>query len=355
MGIDELCAFGFDRFWVSQALELTNNHKDYALEWLLSDEFKLSKQAMEEQKQKEREERLRQQRDSIVRPASATPTNKAPQMRYNNNNNHNELEHTPSPPPPPAFQMNEMAQLKQPPPVKPFVKPLPAYHSLSLALTDPEADECDYRVTFTSSTLGLLLSDCADSAQFQSESQCVVEQCLGKTAKHFVDVSSKMVAVGDIVVLGMAYAETVHILRDALKHPPLTLQLRTKMKPKKLPKNKKRRGFLKVKVVTAKGLRVRGSHCLVQVGNAKLSSAKLEGDTEVRWDETLIFKNFRPNEGKSAVITVYSETAKCVGRCECVLPTQFNRLCSEARMLRWKDELCGAIQVHIVLVEQHTT
>lgn len=49
---DELCGFGFERYWVNQALELTNHNKDYALEWLLSDEFKLARQQFNEQKRK---------------------------------------------------------------------------------------------------------------------------------------------------------------------------------------------------------------------------------------------------------------------------------------------------------------
>ena len=311
--IDELCAFGFDRFWVSQALELTNNHKDYALEWLLSDEFKLSKQAMEEQKKK------------------------APVQQK---------QRTPSPPPPPAFQMPLQLAPKEPPPVL----ALPAYHSesLSLPLTLPGADEVDYRVSFASSLLGLQLTCSAEARSMGSE--CVVEQCLGKTAKRFVDAASLVVAVGDVVVLGMAYAETLLVLRHALLSPPVTLRLRAKKK------RHKRRGFLKVKVVRGVRLKQRGSHCLVQVGNAKLSSAKLDayGDTQPLWNETLIFKNFRPNAGKTAVITVYSHKNGCVGRAECVLPTEFNRLHSEAPMLTLQDELCGIIQLHVVIVDKHT-
>lgn len=50
--VDELCGFGFERYWVQQALELTNRNKDYALEWLLSDEFKLARQQFNEAKAK---------------------------------------------------------------------------------------------------------------------------------------------------------------------------------------------------------------------------------------------------------------------------------------------------------------
>ena len=49
---DEQCGFGFERYWAQQALELTNHNKTYALEWLLSDEFKLARQQFNEQKRK---------------------------------------------------------------------------------------------------------------------------------------------------------------------------------------------------------------------------------------------------------------------------------------------------------------
>ena len=48
----ELCALGFEAYWVNQALELTNHNQEYALEWLLSDEFKLARQQFNEQRKK---------------------------------------------------------------------------------------------------------------------------------------------------------------------------------------------------------------------------------------------------------------------------------------------------------------
>ena len=68
----------------------------------------------------------------------------------------------------------------------------------------------------------------------------------------------------------------------------------------------------------------------------------------------LIFKNFRPNEGKTAVITVYTDKNKCVGRAETVLPIEFDRLHSDSRMLTLQDEVSEIIQVHVVIVDKHT-
>ena len=39
---DELCELGFERYWVNLALEMTNQNKASAIEWLLSDEFKVA-------------------------------------------------------------------------------------------------------------------------------------------------------------------------------------------------------------------------------------------------------------------------------------------------------------------------
>ena len=66
---DELCGFGFERYWVNQALELTNHNKDYALEWLLSDEFKLARQQFNEQKRKFK---AKQTDQGFARPGTKT-------------------------------------------------------------------------------------------------------------------------------------------------------------------------------------------------------------------------------------------------------------------------------------------
>ena len=44
MHIRELEALGFEKYWIEQAMELTNNDQEKSLECLLSDEFALAKE-----------------------------------------------------------------------------------------------------------------------------------------------------------------------------------------------------------------------------------------------------------------------------------------------------------------------
>eukprot|EP01083_Nonionella_stella_P078231 213969_1 len=67
---DDLCALGFEPYWVTQALELTNHVKDYALEWLLSDEFRRAKEQFEI-KQKET-------KPGLALPSQLAPTSQPP-------------------------------------------------------------------------------------------------------------------------------------------------------------------------------------------------------------------------------------------------------------------------------------
>ena len=78
--IDELCALGFEKYWVNQALELTNHNQEYALEWLLSDEFKLAKEQFDRAK---REFQKKQTPHGIARPETSTKKGSS----YNNNDN----------------------------------------------------------------------------------------------------------------------------------------------------------------------------------------------------------------------------------------------------------------------------
>ena len=72
---DELSALGFETYWVNQALELTNHNKDYALEWLLSDEFKLARQQFNEQKKKFQK---KQTPKGVALPSSVNVNNNEP-------------------------------------------------------------------------------------------------------------------------------------------------------------------------------------------------------------------------------------------------------------------------------------
>ena len=314
-------------------MELTNHHKDYALEWLLSDEFKISKQQrdMEQQKQQHRPSQSHKRRASQQHD---------PVDQYDVDQYAASEEHIAPPPAPPAH----------------YAEAVPL-HAL-----EPGDDEMDYRVLFITSVLGLQITSDADSGR-----NCIVEKCLSRTAQTYIDRDSVMVKVNETVIFGMEYAAIFRILQDAVLRPPVMIQFRTKRAHfnaangvQKMnggdggKKGKKVRGFLKVKIRRGVQLKLQGSYCLVQVGNAKLTSAKLIEHTEPEWNELIIFKNFRPNEGKKAVISVYDQNNSCVGKTECVLPVEFNKLQCDTLPLELFGGLCGIIQLNVIIVLKHT-
>jgi len=307
--IEELCKYGFEKYWVTQALELTNHHKDYALEWLLSDEFKISK--------KQREMELQQNH----RPSQSQKRRASQQQ--------------------PAPDGGDKVEIPQ-------------------EAAGPKEDEIDYRVKFVTSVLGLQISS-DDGGR-----NCIVEKCLSRTAKTYIERDSVVVAVNDTVTLGMEYGAIFRILQRAAMSPPITIQFRCKKAhfnggaveeangPGVGKKGKKTRGFLKVKIGRGVQLKMAASYCLVQVGNAKLTSAKLIEHTDPQWDELIIFKNFRPNEGKTAVISVFDQNNQCVGKTDCVLPVHFNTLQCDTLPLELFGSLCGIIQLTVIIVLKHT-
>lgn len=224
----------------------------------------------------------------------------------------------------------------------------------------------DYRVLFITSVLGLQIT--SDSATGRN---CIVEKCLSRTAKTYIDRESVMVKINETVIFGMEYQTIFRILKEAVLRPPVMIQFRTKKanfnpspsmlqkeavpkKGKKGKNGKKIRGFLKVKIRRGLQLKLQGSYCLVQVGNAKLTSAKLIEHTDPEWNELIIFKNFRPNEGKVAVVSVFDQNNQCVGKTDCVLPIEFNKLQSDTLPLELFGGLCGIIQLNVIIVLQHT-
>ncbi len=282
----------------------------------LSDEFKISKQ------QREREQQREQNRPSVSHKRRASQQQKL---------QHHDVveEHIAPPPAPPGY-------------------------------LEPADDEVDYTVSFMTSVLGLQMTSDADSGR-----NCVVEKCLSRTAQTYIDRDSVVVKVNDAVTLGMEYGAVFRILQDAVLRPPVLIQFRTKKvhynpiavalgDEAKGKKGKKVRGFLKVKIRRGVQLKLQGSYCLVQVGNAKLTSAKLIEHSDPEWNELIIFKNFRPNEGKKAVISVYDQQNSCVGKTECVLPTEFNKLQCDTMPLELFGGLCGIIQLNVIIVLKHT-
>merc|ERR1712130_1063386 len=260
----------------------------------------LQQNEIKQQQQKQNDnEQQQQQREDIVPAAFA---------------NH---EFQPPPPsgPPPAFAMADDSNNLLQEPIN--------NNNNNNALMASSADEFDYDVTFTTSVLGLELYPGKDGKN------CIVGKCLSKTSKKFVDPSSIIIAVNDMWVQNMSYDMVRDAIKQAAKYPPLKIQFRVKMKDIGKKKNAgiNERGYLKVKVVAGVQLKHRASYCVVQVGNARLSTQEVQRDEHPEWQEMLTFKNFRPDAGKKATVTVYDHSTilkdKKIGSAEYEIPTTF--------------------------------
>lgn len=154
------------------------------------------------------------------------------------------------------------------------------------------------------------------------------------------------------------------MVRDAVKqgarHPPLKIMFRVKLN--NVGKQKKKqfgneRGYLKVKVVAGVQLKHRASYCVVQVGNARLSTREVQRNEHPEWQEMLTFKNFRPDNNKSAVVSVYDHSTilkdKKIGTVEYVLPVEFNKLQRDTLELKTsKGKLSGVIILNTIIVHK---
>merc|ERR1712228_398984 len=249
----------------------------------------------------------------------------------------------PPPPsdPPPAFAMEDAIAPPPPPP------PQEESHK------DAKPDEFDYDVTFTTSVLGLELYPDRDGKN------CIVGKCLSKTSKKFVDPSSIIIAVNDMWVQNMSYDMVRDAIKQAAKYPPLKIQFRVKMKDIGKKKNAgiNERGYLKVKVVAVVQLKHRASYCVVQVGNARLSTQEVQRDEHPEWQEMLTFKNFRPDAGKKATVTVYDHSTilkdKKIGTTEYEIPTQFGKLQRDTLELKSsKGKLSGVVILNTIIVHK---
>ena len=186
-----------------------------------------------------------------------------------------------------------------------------------------------------------------------------IDFVLSKTSKKFVDPSSIIVAVNGVWVAGMSYDMVRDAIKQAAKCPPLKMQFRVKMnnigKKKNIGPNE--RGYLKVKVVAGVQLKKRASYCVVQVGNARLSTREVPRDEHPEWQEMLTFKNFRPDEGKKGVVTVYDHSTilkdKKIGTAEYDIPTSFNKLQRDTLELKSsKGKLAGVIILNTIIVHK---
>ena len=80
-------------------------------------------------------------------------------------------------------------------------------------------------------------------------------------------------------------------------------------------------------------------------------------DEHPEWQEMLTFKNFRPDEGKKGVVTVYDHSTilkdKKIGTAEYEIPLSFNKLQRDTLELKSsKGKLAGVIILNTIIVHK---
>merc|ERR1712154_685600 len=131
-------------------------------------------------------------------------------------------------------------------------------------------------------------------------------------------------AVNGANVLNKSYDEIHEALRQALRTPPVrvTFRARTDGNNYKQINNVNERGTLYVKVVAGMQLKHAAKYATVQVGKALLKT-----DQHPQFDDTLVFKNFRCDRGKRAMVRVFGKKTlkdKEVGHVAYELPVKFD-------------------------------
>ena len=210
---------------------------------------------------------------------------------------------------------------------------------------EPKLDQYDYDVEFTTSILGFELSPDTDGKN------CIVGNCLTKTSKKFVERASIVVAVNDVLVHGGSYEMVLDAIRQAARYPPFKMKFRPGRKFEE-------RGYLKVKVVAGVELKQAASYCVVQIGNARLSTRDIQSDENPEWQEMLTFKNFRPDKGKRAIVTVYNHSDMLkdqkIGRTSWDIPLEFDKLQRDTLELKsGTGKLVGAVIVNTIIVRKN--
>lgn len=272
-----------------------------------------------------------------------------------------------APPQQQHFDNNHLipSSFQPPPPSNPPPREVLRAHRLTPStLCAPAQDENDYIVTFKSCVLGLALYPNKNGMD------CIVGKCVNKFSKTNVEQSSIIIAVNGEWVAGKQYDAIKNIIKNALKSPPLKIKFRKKIKSEekrkkyvnesKKEKEKKvfverGKGFLKIRIEDAAELKHYGSYCVVKLNGAALSTKKVESNEFPEWNEVLTFKNYTPEAGKEAIISVYGSKVikdKKIGSAKLLIPTIFNELQSDALELHTSNgKLSGVLMVKTIITK----
>jgi len=211
----------------------------------------------------------------------------------------------------------------------------------------PGDTEQDYEVVFTDNFLGLELK----ARDPEAKTGALVKKRHTDHAKSAVSKEAWVTSVNNRWVCGHPYEVIKKTLQNALQTPPVVLTFRAPIEKQYGPKE---RGLLLIRVVCALNLKSSANYCQVDVGETKLCTRSKSKSQNIEWQEKLAFKNFRPNLGKKAVITVLESRSllkdNAIGTCEFEIPTRFSSMKRETLELKnKKGGVTGLIVLHSIV------
>lgn len=202
-------------------------------------------------------------------------------------------------------------------------------------------DEFDYVVTYTKPELGF------DIRSAKNDKNGMVGSRTSLFAREHVFGGSLILQAGNEWLVGKTTKEIKKILSNALSNLPMQLRLRGKSWMKQ---EFNERGTLKILVVAASALYKHATHVTVRVNDALLSTNKQKKSKEPLWEEVMMWRSFRADHNKHAIIRVWQynrfTSNVCVGRGKLKLPTEFDKCFNDTVEL--KSDSGGTVGVLIV-------
>lgn len=158
----------------------------------------------------------------------------------------------------------------------------------------PKKNEFDYTVTWYSSDLGF------DILAAKNGRNAMVGSRHTPFAKENLYAGSLILEVGDTWVVGKSTQEIERFCKQV--SGSVTIRFRGKSWMKK---DFNERGTLKILVVAAQALYKPATHVTVRVSDALLSTNKVKKDEYPSWEELCVWKSFRADHNKYAIIRAW--------------------------------------------------
>jgi len=222
-------------------------------------------------------------------------------------------------------------------------------HMAMVRRSQPRDDEFDYSVVYNEADLGFEFHSSAKKKR--SAINAIVGKRVTEHAVRHIYQGSLMLAVNNTWVVGMPSTQIVEICEKALRQLPCTVTFRGK---KWMRESNDQRGTLKILINNAMQLYEPATHVTVRVADAYLSTDKVPSSQEPSWEEVLMWRSFRPDHNKHAVIRVWQHSrltaSKCIGKAKVKLPSTFDKCESEIITLKSdNDEVRGILELRTMV------